>query len=201
MRNAWRKSKNGAMFPDSDRVRYFKAGEFEKAIHAGNDDERPLSESECRAIVNHFERELEQALRKADFPAVRRWRRRLEAFTAFCKSGFDSKSLIKPAELPAAYRGKILLITVFGGLLDGAVGLRSDDLYHRDILRNTELELQDLGLSSSRVYELGGAYWSSNPDGSIRIWGSSDEFGACDRELAAELARSLFPEAKIVAEA
>ncbi len=189
------------MCPDSDPVRYFKAGEFEKAIHAGIDDERPLSESAQRAIVNHFERELEQALQKADFPAVRRWRRRIEAFTTYCNSGCDPLSLIKPAEVPAAYRGKILLVTISGGLLNGAIGLRSDDLYHRDILRNTELELQDLGLSSSRVYELGGAYLTSNPDGSIRIWGSSDEFGACDRELAAELVRSLLPEARVVAEA
>ena len=188
------------MSPDINLVRYFKAGEFERAIHTVDDGEMPLSESELRSILDHFGRELEQALVRADFAAARRWRRRIDAFTAYCNNRFDPKSLIKPAEVPAAYRGKILLIGVSGGLFDGIIGLRSDDLYHRDILRNTELELQDLGLSSSHVVELGGAYLTSHPDGSIRIWGSSDEFGACDRELAAELVRSLFPEARVIVE-
>ena len=53
---------------------------------------------------------------------------------------------------------------------------------------------------ADRVHELGGACLTSDPDGSMRIWGGSDEFGACDREPAAALLRSLFPATRIIVE-
>lgn len=191
----------GCFWVVPERVRHFKAGEFERAIRTVENGEPPLVESEIRSIQDHFGREMEEASESADFQAVRRWRRRSDRFAAYCCSGFDPKSLIKPADVPLGYRGKILLITIVGGLFDGIIGLRSNDLYHRDILRNAEVELEDLGLFSSRVYELGGAYLAAKPDGSLHIWGSSDEFGTCDHELAAQLVRSLFPEKSVLVEA
>jgi hypothetical protein len=182
-------------------VRYFKAGEFERAIRAVEDSEMSLSEADIGSILDHFGRELEQASLRADYQAVRRWRRRIEGFTAYCNSGFDRKTLIKPAEVPAEYSGKILLLSVSGGLFDTIPCVRSNDLHHRDILRNTALELRDLGLSSSHVHELGGAYLTSESDGTMRLWGGSDEFGPCDREIAAKLVQDLFLEKRVVAEA
>jgi len=182
-------------------VAYFKAGEFEKAIAVLEGGEMLLTESDITSILVHFRIQLEHALRTADFQAARRLRIRLDRFSAYGNSGFATGSLIKLAEIPEGYSGKILLLLVSGGLFDRITCLRSNDLYHREILRNTELELQDLGLTDTRAYELGGAYLTSEPDGSMRIWGSSDEFGACDRDLAAKLVRSLFPERMVVAEA
>lgn len=83
-------------------------------------------------------------------------------------------------------------------MIDAMVCLRSNDLHHRDILRNTEMEIADLGLHGSRVRELGGASVTVEPDGTTCIRGGSDDFGACDRNLAAELIRLACPD-KVVA--
>ena len=55
-----------------------------------------------------------------------------------------------------------------------------------------------IGLTDVRVEEMGGAYLRFEADGSIRIWGGSDDFGACDLYYAATLVRSARPGCKVV---
>lgn len=98
--------------------------------------------------------------------------------------------------LPEGYRGKILLVSITVGA-ERLVVLRSGDLWHREILRNTEAEIRTLDLSGARIDQLGGAHLRFEADGSILIWGGSDEFGACDHEYAAALLRSVWPEREI----
>ena len=95
--------------------------------------------------------------------------------------------------LPEGYTGKILLISVSGDGLEEMVILRSGDLWHREILRNTESEIGNLGFRSTRVYELGGAHLRFEADGAIVIHGTSEQYGACDKEYAARLVRNEFP--------
>lgn len=64
--------------------------------------------------------------------------------------------MIPSVVLPEGYRGKILLVSI-SVKKERAVVLRSGDLWHREILRNTEVEIQALGLSGAQVDELGGA--------------------------------------------
>jgi hypothetical protein len=99
--------------------------------------------------------------------------------------------------LPAGYRGKILLVLISVGE-ESIVVLRSGDLWHREILRNTRAEISGLGLEDAQVDELGGAFLFSESDGSIRIGGGSDEFGACDRDYAAALVRAACPGCAVV---
>jgi len=89
---------------------------------------------------------------------------------------------------------KKLLISVSGGIIGDSVILRSGDLWHSEILRETEAEIQDLGLVNSEVYPLGGAWARFENDDTILIWGSSDQFGACDKEFAAEMIGKAYPE-------
>ena len=135
-----------------------------------------------------------EALPRNDFVKLRQLRRRIESLPAFFDSGFDASKLILAVRIPEGYCGKILLVSISGGVVGEMVCLRSNDLHHRDILRNTELELRDLGLHGSQVRELGGASILSEPDGSIRIWGGSDDFGPCDKNLAAMLIERMNPE-------
>ena len=106
------------------------------------------------------------------------------------------EKLIPTVVLPEGYRGKILLVSIAVGA-ERMVVLRSGDLWHREILRNTEAEIRALGLSGARIDELGGAHLRFEADGSILIWGGSDEYGACDHEYAAALLKSVWPERKI----
>jgi hypothetical protein len=106
------------------------------------------------------------------------------------------EKMIPSVVLPEGYRGKILLVSIAVGA-ERMVVLRSGDLWHREILRNTEAEIRAIGLSGARIDELGGAHLRFEADGSILIWGGSDEFGACDHEYAAALLKAVWPERKI----
>ena len=101
------------------------------------------------------------------------------------------------AILPEGYNGKILLISLSSARIDNTVILRSGDLWHREILRNTENEIQNCGIADAQVHQLGGAWVRFEPDGSIIIYGRSQEFGACDKAYAAELIRNLFPKRQV----
>ena len=99
--------------------------------------------------------------------------------------------------LPEGYTGKILLISVSGDGLEEMVILRSGDLWHREILRNTEAEIRNLGFHNARVSELGGAHLRFDPDGTIVIYGTSEQYGTCDKEHAARLGRDEFPHRRV----
>jgi hypothetical protein len=130
--------------------------------------------------------------------AILRNQRRIGALVRFRDSGLDPNSLVPLVELDDGYHGKILMVCVSGGVISELVGLRSGDVMHREILRNTEKELVDLGLRSSVVSPAGGAWLQFESDGSICIYGSSDEFGGCDMALAAVLVRKRFPGRQLI---
>ena len=101
------------------------------------------------------------------------------------------------AQLPEGYNGKILLVSVSGDGIKKTVLLRSGDLWHREILRNTEAEIKNIGYENALVHEIGGALVRFEPDGAITIYGASEEFGACDKEFVAEMVRKEFRERTI----
>lgn len=105
----------------------------------------------------------------------------------------ETDNRISPVILPEGYNGKILLVSVSGDGIEKAVLLRSGDLWHREILRSTGVEIKNLGFENARVHELGGAHVRFEPDGTIIIYGASQEFGACDKVYAAEMVRDMFP--------
>ena len=111
--------------------------------------------------------------------------------------GSEADRQIPVVILPEGYNGKILLVSISGDGLEEMVILRSGDLWHREILRNTEAEIQNLGFNKARVHELGGAHLRFEPDGTIIIHGNSQQYGACDKEYAAKLVRNEFPGRRI----
>ncbi len=106
------------------------------------------------------------------------------------------EKMIPSVILPEGYRGKILLVSI-SYKKEHTVVLRSGDLWHREILRNTEAEIRTLGLAGAQVDEMGGAHLRFEPDGSILIWGSSEQFGTCNYECAAALLKSVWPGRKV----
>ncbi len=107
------------------------------------------------------------------------------------------KRLLPEAILPEGYNGKILLVSVSGEGIEKATLLRSGDLWHREILRNTKAEIKNLGFETAQVHELGGALVRFEPNGDITIYGASQEFGACDKEFAAEIIQKEFQDRTI----
>lgn len=108
------------------------------------------------------------------------------------------QTLIAPVDLKEGYRGKILLVRIVGGKAHGVVCLRSGDEWHREILQKTKREIQDLRFEDSDVVPVGGAWVRFEEDNRIIVYGSSDEFGACDKKTAAGLISSAFPGKHII---
>jgi len=102
--------------------------------------------------------------------------------------------------LPEGYSGKILLVSVSGDGIEPTVILRSGDLWHREILRNTQQEIRHLGFKNARVNELGGAHLRFERNGTITIHGFSQQYGACDKEYAARLVRAAFEGRQVLVE-
>jgi hypothetical protein len=115
-----------------------------------------------------------------------------------CENGSAPEKLIEEIILPEGYNGKILLLMIVGGILDGQILLRSGDMWHREILRNTENEIKKLGLLESAVYDLGGAHVRFEKNNNIVIFGTSDDFGSCDKVYASELIQQIFKDRNVV---
>jgi hypothetical protein len=125
---------------------------------------------------------------------ARRMARRAAALKGLLVHGPDPAQMVAETELPEGYVGKILLVVLTGGGFNDTVCLRSGDDSHREILHNTQAEIADLGFPNAQAHLLGGAHAGFDSDGSVVIWGTSDEFGCCDKDLAARLIARAYPE-------
>ena len=110
----------------------------------------------------------------------------------------ESAKKIPAVKLPEGYAGKILLVSISGDGLKKMTLLRSGDLWHREILRSTEQEIRNLGFDNFRVDQLGGAHLRFESNGSILIHGTSEQYGACDKEYAARLVKEKFPGRQVI---
>ena len=173
-------------------VRLESASAAMKAFHVA------LSGSDFEPIIESFKTAAERERSNGEIRSANRLDRRKEAVAVFRDHGLDSKRLIAPAKLPEGYNGKILLMAVSGGVLNGLVCLRSGDDWHREILTDTREEILDLGFESALVDPVGGAFVRFDDNGSIEVYGISDEFGGCDKQEAAGLIRQTFPGRKVV---
>ena len=95
-------------------------------------------------------------------------------------------------DLDEGYSGKILLVSITCGRETVTV-LRSGGRWHREILRNCEEEVLALGLLQARVVPEGGAHLRFAPDGSLHLWGRSEQFGTCNYDKAAAILASRWP--------
>jgi hypothetical protein len=124
--------------------------------------------------------------------------RRIKALKRFRDHGCDPKKIIEKTILPKGYNGKILIVTIMGGVIDGLNCLRSGDLWHREILQNTKNEIRELGFFQSSVYQLGGAHVRFETNKDIVISGTSNDFGSCDKVFASKLIQQVFKNRNIM---
>ena len=180
---------------------WFRAGEFEMAFNAIDRSGTPLPGADIEPLLADLETALDTAAASGDGQAARKIQNQISALTRWRENGFNRRAVLPVVSISPGYRGKILLVAMSGGLLDDLVFVRSNDLYHRDILANTQMEISDLGLRSTTVHPLGGAYLrDGSADGRVAIWGGSDEFGACDKNFLAELLIPFYPGRTVVIE-
>ena len=138
----------------------------------------------------------EKALRDRSEGEVRsalRFERRARALDLFRVHGLDADRLIRPVDFADGYDGKILMVRITGKRIPGRVCLRSGDDWHHEILKNAVEEMRDLGFETAVVTPVGGARVRFGENGAIVVYGSSDTYGACDKDEAVRLITRAFP--------
>jgi hypothetical protein len=167
--------------------------QLEAAVRALKHSGGEVDSAAVRAMILGYETRASQMQAEGEFGEARRMARRAAALNGLLVHGPDPAHMVNETDLPEAYVGKILMVLLVGSGFDDTVCLRSGGSWHREILNNTRAEIADLGFPGTQVHPLGGAYAGFDADGSIVIWGSSDEFGCCDKDLAARLIARAYP--------
>jgi len=173
------------------------AGRLESAWDILIKNPLSLEDLDYQKVLKDLDRDRDLATQNGETRAVNRLKRRIYALKGFRKDGLIPEKLMPLVDFHQGYHGKVLLIRMVGGVANGLICLRSGDDWHREILQNTREEIQDLGFDKSRATPIGGAWVRFDPEDTIQIYGTSDEFGACDKNIAAELIKHVFPEKKI----
>jgi hypothetical protein len=186
------------MEPSSLIMEFLCSGKFESAWKLIKENSISRDELDYHQAFKALEKDLQSQTASGDIRAANRLKRRFQALEVFQTHGLVPEKLIASVDLPHGYGGKFLLVQISGGTAHGIVCLRAGDDWHREILQNTKEEIQDLGFENADVVPLGGAWIQFDPEAMITIYGSSDEFGTCDKKVAADLISSQFPGKKIL---
>ena len=179
--------------PEVDVTRLLREMRLEAAIRLLKRSGCEVDSAAVKAMILGYETRASRMQAAGEIGEARRMARRAAALNGLLVHGPHPAQMVAETELPEGYVGKILMVLLTGGGFDGAVCLRSGDGWHREILHNTRAEIADLGFPHTRVHPLGGAHAGFDSDGSVLIWGTSDEFGCCDKALAARLIARAYP--------
>ncbi len=176
-----------------------KAFQFEEAFKICNRYNVKPALSDMDQIINTL---ASQRNSSEVISSPHKFDRRLKALKIIrdheCDPGCDPGKIIEKTILPEGYKGKILIVAITGWVIGKLVCLRSGDLWHREILKNTENEIRDLGFFESSVHELGGAHVRFETNKDIVIFGTSDEYGSCDKVFASRLIQQVFKNRNIM---
>ncbi len=188
------KSSESQRVPKSDAIRLLGEMRLEAAIRLLKRSGCGVDSNDVKAMILGYETRANRMQAAGEIGEARRMARRAAALNGLLVHGPHPAHMVAETELPEGYVGKILMVLITGGGFDDTVCLRSGDSWHREILHNTRAEIADLGFPGAQVHPLGGAHAGFEPDGSILIRGTSDEFGSCDKNLAARLIERANPE-------
>ena len=180
--------------PEVEVTRLLRAMRLEAAIRLLRGTGGEVDSAAVKAMIMGYETQASRMQAEGETGEARRLARRAAALNELLVHGPHPARMVAETELPEGYVGRILLVLLTGGGFDDTVCLRSGDGWHREILHNTRAEIADLGFPGAQVHPLGGAYVGFDSDGSVVIWGTSDEYGCCDKEQAARLIARAYPE-------
>ena len=178
---------------DTDLTRLLREMRLEAAVRLLKHSGSEVDSAAVEAMIQGYEIQASRMQTAGETGEARRLARRAAALDGLLQHGPDPARMVAETQLPEGYVGKILMMRVASGGFEDALILRSGDGWHREILQNTRAEIADLGFPSAHVHPLGGAYAGFNSDGGIVIWGTSDEYGCCDKEEAARMIARAYP--------
>ena len=179
--------------PEVDVTSLLREMWLEEAIRLLKRSGGKVDSAAVKAMILGYETRAHQMQAAGAAGEARRMARRAAALNGLLVHGPDPAHMVAETELPEGYVGKILMVLLTGGGFEDTACLRSGDGWHREILHNTQAEIADLGFPHTRVHPLGGAHAGFASDGSITLWGTSEEFGGCDKEETVRMIARAYP--------
>ena len=173
-------------------IKFLMAGDLETADALIQKADMNFEKSDMDPIVKSLKEKVRLKNSRGDIRSANRLSRRRLALEDFIAGGL-APGRIPKVMIPEGYCGKILMVSLTGGVADGILCIRSGDEWHREILKTAEEEIMDLGFTASVVSPLGGALIRFNDGDAIEIHGGSDDFGECDKKAAAAMIKDAFP--------
>jgi hypothetical protein len=76
-----------------------------------------VKSSDLDQIITLLEKEVKQSISTEDFRGAKRFKRLIRVIKSLSKYGPDPANILDPVILPEGYNGKILLISVAGGII------------------------------------------------------------------------------------
>jgi len=178
---------------ESEVTRLLREMRLDEALQSLKSSRGKVDSAAVASMIGEYESRASQLHAAGETGEARRFSRRAGALSGLLTHGPDPDRMVSEVDLAEGYQGKILLVLLNGEVFEGKVCLRSGDDVHRGILHNTQAEMEDLGFTRTQVHPLGGAYAGFDSDGSIVIWGTSDEYGCCDKKEAAQMIAQAYP--------
>jgi len=172
-----------------------KAFKLEEAVKISRQYDVTPAVSDMDQMIDSFASKREPKNTKSPSPSINQKIKFLKKIRDY---GCDPQKIIDKTILPKGYNGKILMVAMMGGVIDKYVCLRSGDLWHREILRNTENEIRAIGFLKTDVFEIGGAHVRFEENNKIAIFGTSDDFGSCDKGYASKLIQQVYKNRDVV---
>jgi hypothetical protein len=171
---------------------YLRLGRLESAQQLMQQAHVVPKPQDLDAILRNLQGRAATEQAQGNIRQAKRIRRRILALNVFREHGLDQERLIRPVDLPEGYAGKIVLLGLHSASAEGMICLRSGDLWHREILRDAEEEIADLGFDRTSVSPVGGAWVRFNENRVITLYGSSEDYGECDKQRAAQLIAGVY---------
>ncbi len=169
-----------------------------EAMELMNEHPKVIDSTQIETNLTLLNGKIKQAKSKGQPGEAKRLKRYQRMLNNLYHHGPVLEKIIPKTELEKGYRGKILLLSIAGRNTEPVICLRSGDDWHYLILKNTENEFREFGLENLTVTPLGGAIVSFELNGDIILFGSSDEYGVCDKTIAAKLIKEEYPQSKVI---
>ena len=107
--------------PKAAILNYLMAGRIETALGKMTEFQIELKSSDFDQAIAHLEKKAAHALSRELVRSAKRYRRIIATLQSLQRFGPDPASIIPAVILPEGYNGKILLISVSGGIIGDSV--------------------------------------------------------------------------------
>lgn len=173
-------------------LQFLQDGQLQRACEWIHDQHIELPRRELRHLLKTRRLDMLRCQRSAEDYLARRAGQRLYALGSVIDNAFNMDEVMPAVDLLEGYSGKFMLLRIMVGAGKPRLIIRSGEAWHREIVANTNDELHNAGFDQVALEQLGGDWVQANKP-NLKLWGSSDDYGMCDKHQAGAIMQTAFP--------